>query len=107
MGAQGPIIINPTKDGARRVGYPLVECRRAGELYLLEVAQKGMGISGAKMLATNIVTEEDMLGQRRKLITIGSRAVNQITGVYRRGELPVPACAMGAPSGCIVHERCA
>jgi hypothetical protein len=48
-----------------------------------------MGILGVKMLATNIVTEEDVLGQKRKLITIGSRAVNQIAGVYRRGELPV------------------
>jgi hypothetical protein len=48
-----------------------------------------MGISGAKMLATNIVTEEDVLGQKRKLITIGSRAMNQIAGVYMRGELPV------------------
>jgi hypothetical protein len=89
MGAQGPVIINPIKDGARKVRYPLAECRRAGELYLLELAQKGMGISGAKMLATNIVTEEDMLGQKRKLIMIGSRALNQIAGVYGRGELPV------------------
>ncbi len=56
---------------------------------MLELAQKGMGISRLKMLATIIVTKEDVLGQRRKLITIGSRAMNQIAGVYRRGELPV------------------
>jgi hypothetical protein len=48
-----------------------------------------MGISGAKMLATNVVTEEDVLGQRRKLIMIGSRAKNQIAGICGRAELPV------------------
>jgi hypothetical protein len=77
-GAQGPIIINPTQGGTRKIGYPSAECRRAGELYLLELAQKEMGISWAKMLATNVATEEDVLGQRRKLITVGSRAKNQI-----------------------------
>ncbi len=56
---------------------------------MLELVQKGMGISGAKMLATNVVTEEDVLGQKRKLITVGSRAKNKIAGVYGRGELPV------------------
>jgi aromatic ring hydroxylase len=50
-------------------------------LTVLELAQKGMGISGAKMLTTNIVTEENMLGQRRKLITVGSRTRNQISGI--------------------------
>jgi hypothetical protein len=42
------------------------------------------------MLATNIVTKEDVLGQRRRLITVGSRARNQIAGVFGSGELPVP-----------------
>jgi hypothetical protein len=88
-GAQGHVIINPIEDRMQRIGYPSAEFRRAGELYLLELAQKGMGISAAKMLATNVVTEEDVLGQRRKLITVGSRAKNQIAGVYGRGELPV------------------
>jgi hypothetical protein len=58
-------------------------------LYLLELAQKGMGISGAKMSATDVLTEEDVLGQRRKLITVSSRAVNQTPGVYGASELPV------------------
>jgi hypothetical protein len=89
MGAQGPVIINPTEDRTQRIGYPSAECRWAGKLYLLELAQKGMGISGAKMLATNVVTEEDVLGQRRKLITVGSRGKNHIAEVYRRTELPV------------------
>ncbi len=48
-----------------------------------------MGISGAKMLATNVVIEEDMLRQRRKLITVGSRTKNQIAGIYKKGELPM------------------
>ncbi len=41
------------------------------------------------MLATNIITKEDVLGRKRKLITIGSRSVNQIAGMYGTGELPV------------------
>jgi hypothetical protein len=69
-GARGPVIIKPTEDGGQKIGYPSTECRRAGKLYLLELAQKGMGISRPKMLATNIVTEEDVLKQRRKLITV-------------------------------------
>ncbi len=58
-------------------------------MYLLELAQKGMGISGAKMLAMDVLTEEDVLGQKRKLITVGSRAANQIAGMYGTDELPV------------------
>jgi hypothetical protein len=88
-GAQGPVIINPIEEGRHRIDYPMVECLRAGELYLQELAQKGMGISNAKMLATDMLTEEDGLGQKRKLITVGSGAVNQIAGVCRTRELPV------------------
>jgi hypothetical protein len=70
-GAWGPVIINPIEDGTQKIGYPSAECRQAGELYLLELAQKGMGISGARMLVTIVVTEEDVLRQRRKLISVG------------------------------------
>ncbi len=56
-GAQGPVIINPIKKGGYRTGYPSPGCRRARELYLLELAQKEMGIAGAKMLATDVLTE--------------------------------------------------
>jgi hypothetical protein len=48
-----------------------------------------MWISGVKMLATDVLTEEDVLGQKRKLITVGSRAVNQVAGVYGARELPL------------------
>ncbi len=51
--------------------------------------KKGMKISGARMLATDVVTEEDMIGKRRKLIVIGSRGRNQIAEVYGQAELPV------------------
>ncbi len=71
------------------MGYPSIECRRAGELYLLELVQKGMKISGERLLATDVVTEEDVIGKRRKLIMIGSRGRNQIAEVYGRAELPV------------------
>ncbi len=43
------------------MGYPLIEWRRAGELYLLELAQKGMNVARAKMLAADVLTEEDKL----------------------------------------------
>jgi hypothetical protein len=64
------------------VGYPYIECWQAGELYLLELVQKGMKVAGAKMLAADVLTEEDILVKRCKLITIGSRAANQIEQVY-------------------------
>jgi hypothetical protein len=40
------------------------------------------------MLATEVLTEDNVLGQRRKLITVGSRATNQIAHVYGVRELP-------------------
>ncbi len=48
-----------------------------------------MKISGAKTLATDVVTEKDMFGRRGKLIIVGSRGKNQIAKVYGRAELPV------------------
>jgi hypothetical protein len=59
--AHGPVFVNPTGVGRCRMGYPLIECRRAGELYLLELAQKEMNVARAKMLAADVLTEEDML----------------------------------------------
>jgi hypothetical protein len=41
------------------------------------------------MLATDVVTEEDVIGRRRKLIVNGSRGRNQIEGIYGQVELPV------------------
>jgi hypothetical protein len=72
-GAEGPVMINPIKMGAHIIGYPSAKCLRSAELYLLERAQKGMKISGAEMLAMDVVTEEDINGVKRKLIMIGSR----------------------------------
>jgi hypothetical protein len=46
------------------------------------MAQKGMGIARAKKLATNVLTDEDVLGKKRKLITISLRGANQIDLVY-------------------------
>jgi hypothetical protein len=50
-----------------------------------------MKISGAKMLAMDVVTEEDINGVKRKLIMFGSRGRNQIKDVYGQAELPVMA----------------
>ncbi len=85
---RGPSLLTLLRTGGRRsdIRQPSVG---AGELYLLKLAQKGMGISRAKMLATNVVTKEDMLWQRRKLITVGSRTRNQIAGIHKKGELSV------------------
>ncbi len=90
-GAAGPVIINSTKESTHVIGYPSLECLRSAELYLLEQAQKGMRISGAKMLAMDVVTEEDINGVKRKLIVIGSRGKNQIEDIYGQTELPVLA----------------
>jgi hypothetical protein len=84
-GAEGPVIMNSIEGDSRRVGYPSIECRHAGELYLLELAQKGMKISEGRML----VSEEDMIGRRSKLTVNGSRGRNQIEGIYGQVELPV------------------
>ncbi len=48
-----------------------------------------MGVAGAKMLATDMLTEEDVLGHRRKLITVSSWASNQIAHIYGVRALPV------------------
>ncbi len=90
-GAAGPVMINPIRTSDHTIGYPSAECLRSAELYLLEQAQKGMKISGAKMLAMDVVTEEDINGVLRKLIVIGSRGRNQIKDVYGHAELPVTA----------------
>ncbi len=90
-GAVGPVIINPTGKGIHTIRCPLLECLRLAELYLLEQAQKGMKISGAKMLAMDVVSEENVNGVKRKLIVIGSRGKNQIEDIYGQAELPVLA----------------
>jgi hypothetical protein len=59
-GATGPVMINSIRRGDHTIGYPSAECLRSAELYLLEWAQKGMKIKGAKMLAMDVVTEEDI-----------------------------------------------
>jgi hypothetical protein len=88
-GAQGPVLINPIEAGKRKVGYSSVKCQHVGEMYLLALAQKGMKVVGEKMLAVDVLTEEDVLGRRRKLITVGSRVANQVENEYRRKALPL------------------
>ncbi len=51
--------------------YPSAKCLRSAELFLLEQAQKGMRIPGAKQLTIDTVTEEDVNRVKRKLIVIG------------------------------------
>jgi hypothetical protein len=73
------------------IGYPSAEFRRSAELFLLEQAQKGMKIPGAKQLIVDTVTKEDINGVKRKLIVIGSRGRNQIKGMYGLVNLAVLA----------------
>jgi hypothetical protein len=91
-GAPDPALINLTSlPGGRVIGYPSAECLRSAELFLLEQAQKGIKIPGAKQLTIDTVTEEDINGVKRKLIVIGSRGRNQIKGMYGLVDLPVLA----------------
>ncbi len=73
------------------IGYPSAECLRSAELFILEQAQRGMKIPGAKMLTVDTVTERDMNGVARKLIVIGSRGRNYIKGIYGQKDLPILA----------------
>jgi hypothetical protein len=91
-GAAGPVIINSTQlPNGKVFGYPSIQCLRAAELFLLERAQRGMKTSMTKTLKVDTVTEEDIIGVKRKLIVIGTRGRNQIQGVYGQTDLPVLA----------------
>jgi hypothetical protein len=59
-GTEGPVVINSSGEGQLRLRYSSLKFRRVAELYLLEQGQKGMKISGAMMLALDVVTEEDV-----------------------------------------------
>jgi hypothetical protein len=48
-----------------------------------------MGIKGAKMLATRILTGEDVLGNKHSLIAVGSRAANQVPQMFGTEALSV------------------
>ncbi len=57
------------------------KCFLAGEKYLLELAQKGRKVYGAQMVAASVLAGEDVVGRRRKLITVGLKATNQVPQV--------------------------
>jgi hypothetical protein len=88
-GAYGPVIVNEATQGGAKGGY---HCQ-AAELSLLELDQKGIAIKGAKMLATCVLTEEEILMRKSKLISVGSRACNQI---------PLVSCTVVFP---ILHSK--
>ncbi len=71
-GGGGPVIINSTQlPNGKVFSYPSIQCLRAAELFLLESAQRGMKTSRTKFLNVNTITEEDVIGVKRKLIVIG------------------------------------
>ncbi len=89
-GRGGPVIINSAQlPNGKVFSYPYIQCLRAAELFLLESAQKGMKTSRTKSLNKDTVTEEDVIGVKRKLIVIGTRGRNQIQGVFGQTDLPV------------------
>ncbi len=86
------MIINSAQlPNGNAVGYPSIQCLRAAELFLLERALKGMKTSRTKSLNVDTVTEEDVIGVKRKLIVIGTRGRNRLQGVYGQTDLPVLA----------------
>ncbi len=103
-GSQGPVLINSVSSERQRKGYPSSECRQAREMYLLELAQKRMQVAGAKMLAADGLIKEGVVGRRRRLITVSSRAANYIgvTGVRGEGFAPTPG---RSSLGQTVHEQ--
>jgi hypothetical protein len=91
-GAAGPVIINSAHFPSGSVlGYPSLECLRAAELFLLERTQKKIGTSRVRSLNVDTITEEDVIGVKRKLVVIGTRGRNQIQGVYGQKDLPILA----------------
>jgi hypothetical protein len=50
-----------------------------------------MKTSRTKSLNVDTITEEDVIGVKRKLVVTGSRSRNQIQGVYGQMDLPVLA----------------
>jgi hypothetical protein len=99
-GAQGPVIINPIKDGMWRVGYPSAECRRAGELYLLKLAQKGMGIQ-SKDVGHKHSNRGRYAWAEEKAHHGGFESQEPDCRGIREGG--VACVAKATPSGCIVH----
>jgi hypothetical protein len=91
-GAAGPMIIHSIQfPNGKVIGYPSIQCLRSAKLFLLECAQRGMKTSRTKSLNVDTVTEEDVIGVKRKLIVIGTRGRNQIQAVYGQTDLPVLA----------------
>ncbi len=79
------MIVNEITKG----GVPIKGCLRATELYPLKLAQKGIAIKGAKMLASCVLMEEDILRRKCKFIYVGLRASIQIPQVFGTAVLPI------------------
>jgi hypothetical protein len=58
------------------------ECREAAEVYLLENHKKGLRVKRVKILAIDVLSEEDVLGIKFNLIILGSRGSSQIPKIY-------------------------
>jgi hypothetical protein len=60
-------------------GFPSCECTRAGGAVLVrERPKNGFKVRGAKMLAADVLTEEDIMGIKWKLIRLGSRGSSHV-----------------------------
>jgi hypothetical protein len=86
QGSQAPsassaIIINRSLNG-KKIGFSSSDCMRAVALHLLEEAQKGLKVKGARMLAADVLTEEDVIGIKQKLMVLDSIGSNQMPKNY-------------------------
>ncbi len=69
---------------SRRRLYVKNECRRPDER-----AQKGLMVKGAKIFVVDIFTEEDNLGIKHKLVSLGSGGSNRVPRICSDLYLPV------------------
>jgi hypothetical protein len=77
-GAYGPVIINKAQGIKQKGGFPLMNAQELQNSTCWKKAQKGLKFKGAKMLAEDLLTAEDILGNKCKLTVLGLRGNSQI-----------------------------
>jgi hypothetical protein len=88
QGALSPVIINEAKRNKTRGRFLLVNAQEQLRSTCGKKHRKGLKSKGGKMLAADVLTEEDILGIKQKLIIPGSRRSNQIPKIYSVTHLP-------------------
>jgi hypothetical protein len=86
--AVGLVIINRAVKGEVE-WIPIEWVKEVSQTLSSREGAKGLMVKGAKMLAADSLMEEDFLGVKRKLTTLGSRGSNQVPRVYDMAALPL------------------